>query len=409
MINKRPESERIVVTGMGAVSSIGTGRDSFWSSLLAGRSGVSEIEGLDLSGLRTTRGGQIKDFNAADYFAPDQRESFGRTSQLAIAGAKLALADASLGMHDLSDAKVCTIMGTTNGEAQVLESIQDLWLEKGEDQIPPREILKYPGNIIAMNVSRALGIDAVSIVIPTACAAGNYAIGYGFDKIRSHQASVVIAGGADGFSRVSLAGFNRMFAVAPEKCQPFDKNRKGMIVGEGAAILILESLEHALARRAPIIAEILGYALSCDASHMTIPSVEGLTAVMRGALRDAETRLDDVDYISAHGTGTQMNDKVESMAVNRVFSGRKGKVPVSSIKSMLGHTMGAASALEAIACAMAVHEDKIPPTINFETYDEECDVDCVPNFMRDLRVRTALNNSFAFGGNNACVVFSKLS
>ena len=205
-----------------------------------------------------------------------------------------------------------------------------------------------------------------------------------------------------------FTGFNRLLAVAPERCQPFDRNRKGMMVGEGAALLVLERREDAVARGAMIYAEILGYGLTCDAHHMTIPHVDGATRVMRRALDDAGLRPTDVDYISAHGTGTPANDRTECQAIREVFGDHTDQLPVSSIKSMLGHAMGAASALEAVACVLAIHNDLLPPTINVETPDPECLVDCVPNVSRAHRVDIALNNSFAFGGNNACVVFSKL-
>jgi 3-oxoacyl-[acyl-carrier-protein] synthase II len=203
-------------------------------------------------------------------------------------------------------------------------------------------------------------------------------------------------------------GFNRLLAVAPKRCQPFDRDRKGMMLGEGSGVLLLERLDHAQARGAMIYAEVLGYGLSCDANHMTIPSVDGISRVIRSALEDAKVRPNEIDYISAHGTGTPANDRTECAAIRAVFGEQTDILPVSSIKSMIGHTMGAASALEAIACALVVKNDRLPPTINFETPDPECSIDCVPNRSRSHRVSIALNNSFAFGGNNACVVFQKV-
>jgi len=266
---------------------------------------------------------------------------------------------------------------------------------------------QYPGFMIAAQVAAKLCLKGKVLIIPTACAAGNYAIAYGMDLISFGRCDTVLAGGVDPFSRIAFTGFNRMFAAAPERCQPFDKNRKGMVVGEGAAVLVLESLECALDRNAKIYAEILGYGTSCDAHHMTIPSVDGISRVMQNALANACIRPSDVDYISAHGTGTPANDKTECSAIGRVFGNKAKTVPVSSIKSMLGHTMGAASALEAISCVLAVDDGWIPPTINYETPDPECEVNCVPNQSIRASVDIALNNSFAFGGNNACVVFGK--
>jgi 3-oxoacyl-[acyl-carrier-protein] synthase II len=243
----------------------------------------------------------------------------------------------------------------------------------------------------------------------TACAAGNYAIGYGYDLICLNRADIILAGASDPFSRISFTGFNQFSAVAPERCQPFDKNRKGMMVAEGSGILVLESLESALKRGAHIYAEILGYGLSCDANHMTQPSAEGMGACMIKAMSSSGVGKEDVDYISAHGTGTLANDRTECSAIKEVFGERYRDIPVNSIKSMLGHTMGAASALEAIACSLVVKNDIIPPTINFETADPECDIDCVPNKSRQYVVNIALNNSYAFGGNNASLVLKKFT
>jgi 3-oxoacyl-[acyl-carrier-protein] synthase II len=218
---------------------------------------------------------------------------------------------------------------------------------------------------------------------------------------------MIFAGASDPFSRISFTGFNQFSAVAPEKCQPFDKNRKGMMVSEGSGILVLEPLETALERNAPIYAEIIGYGLSCDAHHMTQPSVEGISHCMLRAMYEAGINHEEIDYISAHGTGTPANDRTECAAIKQVFGARYNKIPISSIKSMLGHTMGAASALEAIACTITLKNDIIPPTINYETPDPECDIDCVPNQARRHTINIALNNSYAFGGNNASLVLKK--
>src|SRR3989338_2818493 len=245
-------------------------------------------------------------------------------------------------------------------------------------------------------------------MLPTACAAGNYAISYATDLILAGKCAIAVAGGVDPLSRIAFSGFNRILAVAPEKCQPFDRNRRGMLIGGGAGILILESGRSVVMRGGRPFARIAGRGASCDAQHMTIPSVEGIASVMRKCLSNARRDPGEVDYVSAHGTGTQANDRAESAGILAVFGERGRQIPVSSIKSMLGHTMGAASALEAIACALAVHTDAVPPTINYETPDPECPIDCVPNRARKTKVKLALNNSFAFGGNNASVLFEKI-
>jgi len=244
-----------------------------------------------------------------------------------------------------------------------------------------------------------------NVLIPNACAAGNYAISYGFDLIRKGEIEFAIVGGADALSRVAFQGFQRLYAMSPGVCSPFDKNRQGMLLGEGAGILILESLERAKKRNATIYAKVLEYGLSCDAYNMTIPNRIGIKKAMAKAVKNATISVDEIDYISAHGTGTTQNDKEESNAINEVFGGRK--VAVSSIKSMLGHTLGAASALEALVCCLALKNDTIPPTINFKTPDPECNIDCVPNKARRIKLNKVLNNGFAFGGNNCCVVLGK--
>ncbi|MDI6605666.1 MAG: beta-ketoacyl-[acyl-carrier-protein] synthase family protein, partial [Candidatus Omnitrophota bacterium] len=244
-------------------------------------------------------------------------------------------------------------------------------------------------------------------VIPTACAAGNYAIGYAYDLIRLGRADMMLAGGADAFSKIAFTGFNRLLAIAPQVCQPFDKNRKGMMVGEGAATLVLEPLEDALNRGADIYAEILGYGLSCDAHHMTAPYSEGIKEAIERSLQESNLAVDDVGYFSAHGTGTPSNDKEECLAIKKAFGDYAKKLPISSIKSMLGHTMGAASAIEAVTCCLVLKNGIMPPTINFKTPDPECDIDCIPNTARSGKVDIALNNASAFGGNNACLALSK--
>jgi 3-oxoacyl-[acyl-carrier-protein] synthase II len=258
-------------------------------------------------------------------------------------------------------------------------------------------------------LSREFGLIGSNFLFSTACAAGNYAIGYGVDLIRLNRADIVLAGAADPFSRISFTGFNQFSAIAPERCQPFDKNRKGMIPAEGAGFLILESLESAINRNATIYAEVLGYGLSCDAHHMTNAAVDGIASCMRKALQSTGISFEEVDYISAHGTGTPTNDKHECAAIKEIFGKRYNKIPISSIKSMLGHTMGAASAIEAIACTLAIKHGKIPPTINYVTPDPDCDIDCVPNKARSHAVNIALNNSYAFGGNNASLVLKKFT
>jgi len=395
------------VTGLGVVSSIGIGKDEFWRNLIAGKSGISEITRFDTSSFPIHRGGEVKEFRPEEFMPKRLVMSIGRGSQLAIAATKLALEDAKLLPNFIDTDRIGVIIGTTMGEAPSIEMIDRYWTQQGEDNVYSSNVVKFPVNNLSDNVARFFGLTTFSYVIPTACAAGNYSIGYAYDLIRSGKQELIVAGGADPLSRLAFTGFNRLFAMAHDMCQPFDKNRKGMMLGEGGAVLVIESLDHAKKRKANIYAEIRGYALSCDAYNMTIPSEQGVAKVMEKAIRNSGIQKDDVDYISAHGTGTGLNDKTETAAIRNVFGDKTPAIPVSSIKSMLGHTMGTASASEAIACCLAIMDGVVPPTINYETPDPECDIDCVPNKARKQRVDLALNNSFAFGGNNACVVFGK--
>lgn len=399
---------RVVVTGVGIVSSIGIGKDKFWKNLIAGRSGISEVGLFDTSKYENHRGGEVKNFNPLDFIDEDKLKSLGRGSQFAIAAAKMALEDAKIDLKKIDKNRIGVIIGTTMADAQRIEEMDKTWVELSEKDVESRLVPQYPGSVLASNVGFELKIEGPNVAIPTACSAGNYSIGRSYDLMREGRTDYMLAGGADPFSRIAFTGFNRLFAVAPDRCQPFDKNRKGMMVGEGAGVLLLELLESALKRKANIYAEVLGYALSCDAHHMTAPSVDGIARVMKNAINNSAIDINDVDYISAHGTGTPTNDKAECAAVKEVFGDKYKEIPVSSIKSMLGHTMGAASAIEAIACCMAIKEGAIPPTINYEMPDPECDIDCVPNKARKKTVKLALNNSLAFGGNNACLALGLL-
>ncbi|MEW6570597.1 MAG: beta-ketoacyl-[acyl-carrier-protein] synthase family protein [Nitrospirota bacterium] len=400
-------NRRIVITGLGVVSSIGIGWQEFWNNLLMGKSGISPVSSFDTSKHFTHNGGEVKNFRPEAFITKEKIKSLNRSSQLALAAAKLALQDSNFSEEYLSGKGVGICIGTTMGSVQTVEIINELDIIHQQPAYREELLSQVSTHSTPAIVAQEFKICGSNLMFSTACAAGNYAIGHGSDSIRFGRADIVLAGGSEPFSKVAFTGFNQLSAVAPEKCQPFDKNRKGMMVAEGAGILILESLENALARSAPIYAEILGYGLSCDAQHMTQPSVEGISKCMIKAMRESRIEKDEVDYISAHGTGTSANDKTECAAIKEVFGPLYKKIPISSIKSMLGHTMGAASALEAITCALIVKNDIIPPTINLETLDPECDIDCVANQARKHTVNTALNNSFAFGGNNACLVIKK--
>ena len=397
---------RVVVTGLGIVSSVGTGKDDFWKALISGKSGISKVTSFDTSEYRCHNAGEVQDFNPEDHISKRMIPFLGRTSQLAITATSQALGVAGFSPKKINGERTGIFIGTTMGEKPLEESI-DTWITAGSNNVSKKKILQSTANNIPANIGMYFKLSGPNYLIPTACAAGNYAIGYGVDFIKRGDLDYAIVGGADAFSKLAFTGFQRIYAMAPDRCQPFDKNRRGMMVGEGAAILFLESLESALQRNAEIYAEVPGYGISCDAYHMTASKPDGIAKAILNALKYTRTSINEVDYINAHGTGTPGNDKNECAAIKKVFKDTLRSVPISSIKSTLGHPMGAASAIEALTCCLAVKENIIPPTINYETPDPACDIDCVPNKARVRRVNIALNNGFAFGGNNSCLVIRK--
>ncbi len=401
-----PNKNRVVVTGLGVISSVGIGKDAFWEAMKKGTSGISKVTSFDTTDFKRHYGGEIKNFNPAEFIDKRKLKFLSKTSQLAIAASRLAIKDSQLSLKDLQNYRGGVIIGTTMGEGTLFDAVS-IWIKEGLNKVKKSLVIQSVLNNISANVGIYFRIFGINLLIPTACAAGNYAIGYGFDLIKKGESDIALVGGTDYFSKLAFAGFQRLYAMAPEKCQPFDKNRKGMLVGEGAGILVLERLDYALKRKAPIYAEVIGYGLSCDAYHITAPNSEGIAKAMIKAMKESGIAYCDVDYICAHGTGTVQNDKAESTAIKEVFKENYREIPASSLKSMLGHTMGAASAIEAAACCLVVKDDIIPPTINFVTPDPECDIDCVPNVARKKVVNVALNNGFAFGGNNCCVVLKK--
>ena len=397
---------RVVITGLGVVSAVGTGKEEFWRSIVAGKSGISKVSSFDTKEFRCHYAGEIKDFHPEKILPKRKIQFLGRTSQLAVTAAYLALHDSKLPIKNIAGEKTGVFIGTTMGERPMQDSIFT-WATEGKDKINKTKILQSSANNISASLGIYFKINGPNFIFFNACAASNYALGYGFDLIRKGELNFALVGGADSFSKVAFIGFHRLYAMAPERCQPFDKNRKGMMVGEGAGVLILETLESALKRKATIYAEVLGYGLSCNAYHITAPRTEGVEKAVRKALKEAGITPADVDYINAHGTGTPANDKSECGAIKRIFKDNSKNLAVSSTKSMLGHTMGAASAIETIATCLAIKEGIIPPTINFETPDPDCDIDCVPNKSRKQKINIVLKDSFAFGGNNACLVLKK--
>ena len=400
---------RVVVTGLGAITPVGSGREQVWSRLLSGESGIRPVQSFDTSAYNVHLGAEVLDFEPEDHVERLDSSEIGRASQLAVAAAREALGDAEIDRTAIAPSRIGVTMGTTSGEPREVERYNDRLVADRLGTVDGGLVERYPCHLIAGHIAAEFGLAGPNTMIPAACAAGNYAIGHAFDTLRAGRAELMLAGGADAFSRITYTGFARLGAIAPEKCRPFDLNRRGMVPGEGAAVLVLERLESALDRGAKIYAEVAGYGLSCDAHHMTAAHPEGAGAAraMVAALDQSGLATGDVSYISAHGTGTPTNDKLETRAVLRLFGEAARQVPISSIKSMIGHTMGAASAIESLVCSMAVSTDQVPPTVNFEEPDPECDLDCVPNEARELPVEVAMNNAYAFGGNNASVLFKK--
>ncbi|CAM5282191.1 3-oxoacyl-ACP synthase [Streptomyces spiroverticillatus] len=397
---------RVVITGLGPLSSIGTGTDAFTTGLRQGRSGVTPITAFDTTGFAHANACQVQDFDPAPLLHRLTPAHYGRAAQFSAAAARMAVADAGLTDADLASVRVQISVGTTDGESYDLDLITEAHLHGGLPAVTPQAARRVPAPLLGLAVARELGLaDTEILTIGTACSAGNYSLGNGLDAIRHGDAEIALCGGADAFCRKTFAAFYRLGTIAPDCCRPFDTDRQGILTGEGAGMLLLESLDSALARGARIYAEILGYGLNCDAYHPVAPQEDSVARCLQLALDDAGLKPAEVDLISAHGTGTKANDVTESRAIRQVYGAAPPRT--ISLKSMLGHTMGAASALGAIACSLAITHGFIPPTINHRTTDPECAVDCVPNHAVPADLRIVQNNGLAFGGNNAAVVLGR--
>jgi len=403
---------RVFVTGLGVVSSVGFGRKAFWESLIAGKSGASPVEGFDSSAIGRHVACEVKGFRARDFLTAAEARRMGKCSQFAVAAARMAVEDAKIAPELLATERTAVIIGTTMGEADVISELESAWIHKGEEAIVSKRLPTYGTTLLPLHVARAFGAHGMTQTLPAACAAGNYAIGFAADQIRAGRADVAITGAVEIIEKLEYAGFARLGAMSPDRCQPFDKNRKGLLLGEGATMLVLESEESVVRRGATPLAEVGGYGLACDAHHITRPhpTGEGSITAMRQAISSSGLTEDDVDHVNAHGTATPNNDSVEALVINQVFG--KRRVPVTSIKGMIGHCMGASSAMESVACVMTIQTGIIPPTTNYETPDPECDLDIVANVPRDVtktggRIDVVLNNALAFGGYDAVVCFAR--
>ena len=401
-------ARRVAVTGIGVISAIGLDRESFWGTLAAGRSGIGKIEGVNLEQLRFRNGAMVRGYDALAHFDPKANDLLDRFAQFGVVAAREAVVDAGLEWTGERRRRTAVITGCCVG-GQATEDIgfTELYLEK-RTRVNPFTIPRIMANAGASQISMELGVTGPVYTISTACASANHAIGQAFWMVREGTVEVAITGGSEAiFSFGFLKAWEAMRVVAPDTCRPFSRDRKGLILGEGGAMLVLEPLDAARARGAKVYGEIAGFGMSSDARHITQPSVEGPASAMRSAIADAGIALEEVGYINAHGTGTITNDVTETRAIREVFGGYADGLLVSSTKSMHGHALGAAGALEAAATLLALERGVIPPTANYTERDPQCDLDVVPNEAREKQVESALSNAFAFGGLNAVLAFRR--
>jgi nodulation protein E len=398
---------RVVITGLGMVSGLGLNVPENWASLCEGRSAIGPIRSVDTSRLKFKNGAEVRGFDAVQHFPGSSVDLLDRFAQFAAVAAREAMRDARLTIT--SGERAAVVTGSCLGG----QSTQDTGFEelyaRSNNRMHPMTIPRTMANAGASQIAMEFGIRGPVFTISTACSSANHAIGQAFHLIRSGAAEVAITGGSEApFSLGLLKAWEAMRVMSPDTCRPFSKGRQGMVLGEGAAMLVLESWEHAEARGARMCGEILGFGMSSDASHVTKPSAEGAALAMRAALRDANTSAFEVGYINAHGTGTAVNDPTETAAIKIVFGDHGKNIPVSSTKSLHGHALGAAGALEAVTTVLALQQGIIPPTVNFLEPDPECDLDVVANDARTHQAEFAMSNSFAFGGLNAVLMFRKV-
>ena len=407
---------RVVITGLGAITSIGIGKDNFWNSLLQGNSGVDYITLFDTENHGVKIAGEVKGFEPCDYIDKKEAKRMDRYTQFAVAASKLAIEDGKIELEALNKERIGTIIGSGVGGIETIEKEVTKYNDRGPSRVSPLFIPTMIANMAAGQVSMRFGLKGSSMTITTACASATHAIGESFRMIKDGNLDMVVSGGTEAaITPVSIAGFANMKALstrndAPSKAsRPFDKDRDGFIMGEGAGIIILEELNHALERGAIIYAEIVAYGSTSDAYHITQPDPEakGATKAMALALENGNIDYKEVDYINAHGTSTYFNDKLETLAIKNIFKEHAYELNISSTKSMTGHLLGAAGGIEAIATALALRTGKIPPTINYETPDEECDLNYTPNKMVERDIKYAMSNSLGFGGHNATILFKK--
>lgn len=398
--------KRAVISGLGIISSCGYNHREFWENIEKGTCGIDEITLFDTTGYRTHIGGQVKNFNPEQYFSRRALRRMSRCDQLGLVAYHEALRDSGLAIKEENPARLGIFLGAGAGGMISAELYRRRHILRPEKPPRPSLLVSFESSVLTDLIGAESGCTGPRSTVVTACSSSATAIGYGLDAIRSGDVDIVIAGGSESLCELTFGGFNSLRSVDVEPCRPFDKSRKGLSLGEGAGILIIEELDHALTRNATIYGELLGYALSSDAYHMTAPepTATGAGNVMAWAIEDAGLSPDDIGYVSAHGTATRHNDVMEAKALYAVFGDRAAQLPISSMKSMIGHCLGAAGAVEGVALALTISTGLLPPTIHYETPDPDCPLDVVPNVSRQGDVRYGLSNSFAFGGNNTALV-----
>ena len=408
--------KRVVITGMGTISPLGNDVATTWSNAIAGRSGAGKITYYDTAQFRVKIAAEVKDFDGAALFGMREARRMDRFTQFGFAAALQAVEEAGLDFNALNKDRMGVIMGTGIGGMKTLYEQVLIFFERGPDRISPFLVPMMLPDSAASMIALQLGLRGPNMAVVSACASGTNALGEALEVIRRGKADVVLSGGAEAvIVPIAMAGLTVMGAMStrnddPEKAsRPFDLTRDGFVMGEGSAVLVVESLDHARARGAHILAELKGYGTSNDAFHISAPAENGAGAAlcMQSALEDAGLTIYDIGYINAHGTSTSLNDKSETAAIRTVFGEQAYRIPVSSTKSMTGHLLGAAGGLEAMFCVKALEDSILPPTINYETPDPECDLDYVPNQARPLKVQHMMSNSFGFGGHNASIVISR--
>lgn len=407
---------RVVITGMGVISPVGIGKEKFWEALIGGKSGIGHVSFFDVTSYSSHLDAEVKDFEPQIYIERRKIKHMDRFVQFALASAKMAIEDASLNMEGEDPYRVGVIVGCGMGGLLTIEDEHKVLLKKGPRRVTPFLIPMIISNIAPGEIAISYGMKGPNFSISSACASSGHAIGEALRLIRYGDADVIITGGAEAaITPLGFAGFCSVKALStrndePQKAsRPFDAKRDGFIMGEGAGILVLETLEHAQKRGAHIYAELIGYKATDDGYHVTAPEPAGEASAraMRLALKDAEVKPEEVDYINAHGTSTPLNDKIETIAMKKVFGDYAYKIPISSTKSMTGHLLGAAGAIELIACILSIQNEIIHPTVNYEFPDPECDLDYVPNEGRSKKLKVVLSNSLGFGGHNASLVVRK--